>query len=538
MGHIRVKEADEILGDRFGVLDQGYVRLVGYMGGDERILDLARRHYGEALPLDRNDAMRFVVDKSNRDLLGMVELRFHYEMPIAEALTFVYERDANVNEFSLRYSDASDIFHNLSVDDIRLYLGVDSERSKALADEGRRFSTDAFNKYSWARRPDIDIAKEIARATLGSNLHTRFYWKINLADLLEFAVRTYQEAASRQTEQYLRTTISIANRIAPLAVRTYLESQDLVNLINENAPSERVEPRLQHELSPEAEALLDIPIPVLGSGYVRLVDYMGTDMSVLNAARVSTGRDEKPRSEAENRGLIGYLMRHRHTTPYEMVELHWEMEVPLFVYRQGGRHRTFERVLLDMGDTRFYHPKLEDIAAQSRANHQGRGAAADKEIARQFLKSLEENEAQAMAYYDRLRDADVSVHVARRYLPVNRIIGLAFKTDLHNALHYLGLRLDPHAQLEIREPSEAMAKGVKAVAPWSYDAFERYRLNALSLSSTEIEVLRAVLAGQPVDSSLPEVWLRRGNDGKLKSHREREELVAKLTRLGLEVDLK
>ncbi len=538
MAHIRVKAADGVLGDRFRVLDEGYVRLVGYMGGDDRILDVAKRHYGIAMPNNREAGMRYVVDRRNRDALGMVEVRLHFEMPIAEAITFVYEREANVNEFSLRYSDAQDVFHHLTAEDFAQYASAAiSEKSEVerLVEEGRKFSRDAFDRYSWARDPNVDIAKEIARATLGSNLHTRFYWKISLADLLDFAVRTHQESPSVETSEYLETTVSIANRIAPLAVRTYLKNEDLEFLITEEDPTEKVEPRLQHEISPEAEELLDKPIPVLGQGYVTLIDYMGIDMSVLNAARVSTGRDEKPRSEAEDKGLISYLMRHRHTTPSEMVELAWELHLPLFVYRQGGRHRTFERVIFDEeGDhekIEFYHPKLENIAAQSMANHQGRGEMVHDQLAEDFLRKLKENERQARDLYGGLYAAGVPTHVAKRHLPVNRFITWTFKTDLHNALHYLGLRLDPHAQLEIREPTEAMAKGVKAVAPWSYDAFERYELNGMSLSSTDVDILRKILAGQPPESAFPEGWLKKGEEGRLKTHRERDEFLVKLGKL-------
>ena len=398
MSHIRVKEADEILGDKFRVLDHGYVRLIDYMGGDDRILDVARRHYRSELPAEKDKAMQHIInERMDINVLGMAELKFHFEMPIADAMTFVYEPRANVNEFSLRYSDAQDVFHHLSPEKLKRYLGnatIKIAELDALVKEEEIFSREAFERYSWARSSDVDVAKEIARATLSSNLYTRFYWKINLADLLDFVVRTYGESPSRETRQYLKRTISLAGRVAPLAVRNYLDGVELKFLFEEREPNERAEPRLQHEISPEAESLLDKPMSVLGNGYVSLIDYMGTDMSVLNAARVSTGRDEKQRSEAENKALIGYLMRHSHTTPSEMVEFAWELCLPFFVYRQGGRHRTFERIIFDAEDEKidFYHPRLEDIANQSRKNHQGRGELLHEEIARRFLDRLTIND--------------------------------------------------------------------------------------------------------------------------------------------------
>src|SRR3989338_8275570 len=133
-----------------------------------------------------------------------------------------------------------------------------------------------------------------------------------------------------------------------------------------------------------------------------------------------------------------------------------------------------------------------------------------------------------MDLYKKLRNIGTPAHAAKRHLPVNRFITWQFKADLHNSLHYLGLRMDSHAQLEIREPSEAIARCVKAVAPWSYDAFERYRLNGISFSSDEAEVLKQILAGHPVESAIPERWLRRSEDGNLRPHRERDELITKL----------
>ncbi len=523
MVRLNVKEADEVLGDKFNVLDQGYIRLIDYMGSDSRILDIAREHYGQESISD-SKLMERIVDRKNKDLLGMVELKFHFEMPISEAVTFVYEPRANVNEFSLRYSEARDVFDNLR--NYRSILGtlIRTPELEEILSEDESFSRNSFSRYSNARSPDRDIAKEIARSMLGSNLYTRFYWKINLGDLLDFSTRSYREDPSQQTEDYVRTLVSIANKIAPLTVSQYLFSEGLSNLIEDISPNEKADTRFVHAVSPEAEKLIDIPLGVLGNSSITLVDYMGNDMSVLNAARVSTGKDEKPRSEAENRGLINYLMRHRHTTPSEMVEFLWKFRVPLFVYRQGGRHRTFERVLCDADDDiEFYHPEKELITAQSRSNHQGRGEAVHQELAQGILDDMNANEREAMALYNRLRIKSIDVSTSKRHLPVNRLLTYYFKGDLHNVLHYLGLRLESHAQYEIREASEAIAMGVKAVAPWTYDAFEKYKLNSMSFSSTEIEIVKAILTGQSPESAYPKNWGEK--------NRERLEFEEKLNKL-------
>ncbi len=535
MAHIRTKKADEILGDKFRVLDKGYVRLIDYMGGDSRILDASRRYYGPNVSSDNIRAIGQLIARDNRNIFGMTELAFHFEMPIAEALRFVYEPTASVNEYSLRYSEAKDSAHKLTARDLTKALNVNvSPELLKLSEMGEDFSAQAFARYERARCNGI--ARELARSPLGANLYTKFYWKINLYDLLNFAasINNDKDNVSKETLQYIRTLLGMTARVSPMAVRSYLERNGIPDWGVIRDSDEKSEVRLEHITSQEAELLLDKPIPILGDGSVTLVDYMGSDQSVLNAARVSTGGNEKPRSEAENNGLIRYLMRHRHTTPFEMVEGLWKIDVPIFVYRQGGRHRTFERVIFDATENapiRFYHPKLEDIALQSDSNHQGRGNKADVTTAKRFLASLKRNEAAAVKVYNALRRAGVSHSIANRHLPVNRFVTYFFKGDLHNAFRFLELRSDSHAQLEIREPTKVMAKTIRAIAPVSYAAFEDYNLDSINLSAREIGVLRSLMSGETHKKAYPKYWLVKDDKGKLKANREREEFERKLERL-------
>ncbi len=538
MPHINVDAADRILGDRFNVPSKGYVRLIDYMGGDKRILDVAKEHYGSTLPKVPVDAMDFLVHQrtNNRDVLGMAELKFQFEMPIREALTFVYAREANVNEYSLRYSPAQNEAHDLSKKELSRYIARSNKGLKTsevrmmaslLSSELEQIGRNAFELYE--NLIDRKLANELARGILGENIYTRFYWKMNLADLLSFATEVDLES---NVGVYAQRLINLAALVAPEAVESYLRSKGLENVLKEQVPDEILNPHLVRERAQEAESVLDKVFPVLGNGSVTLIDYMGVDSSVYNAARTSTGAEEKSKTEAENKGLINYLRRHKHTTPSEMVEFCWKIIAPMFVYRQGGRHRTFEKVLCDLDEeVSFYSPQEGDIALQSEENHQGRGQVASDEVKSFFKKESTILEERAMGLYKRLLSVGVPAKEAKAHLGVRRMVPFYFKTDSHNAFHYLGLRLDSHAQREIREPSEAMAQTVKAVLPWGYEAFERYQLNAMNFSSSEVPILRAMIAGKEAKEAYPGAWLKLDENGNLKPNRERSEFEKKLKRL-------
>ncbi len=530
MAHIRIKEADDILGYQFKIINHGFVRLIDYMGGDSRILEVAKNYYKDKLPKDAHDAMSYIIAHKNEDLLGTVEIKFHFEMPINEAIRFVYARAASVNEYSLRYSIARDIFDNLSPERIAEAIKkakpdtkIDPEKLKALSLEGRLFSESSFERYNTLLL--MDIAKEIARTTLGSNIYTRFYWKINLVDLLRFTNTAFDNPSDEHLA-YLDTTLTLANLVAPLAVTTFMNQKDMLRFSSEKFIG-NTSSSLEHDISKEAENLIDIKIPILDSGSVTLLDYMGNDLSIVKAARVSTGGEASSRV-GEDRALINYLMRNEHTSPFEMVELLWKLNIPLFIYRQGGRHRTFERAFCDVDPTslsriKFYKPRREDIALQSASNQQGRGETTSEEEANEFLRFLGRTEGDAIKYLDNLINAGVPGDIAKRHLPVGRYVTVYFKGDLHNSLRFLQLRLHSHAQKEIRELAQAMAKGVEAVAPWSYDAFKKYRLNAVTFSEKEQLVLAAVMAGTDLEKAL--------DYPKDLSKREKDEFKTKILRL-------
>ncbi|MCC7435044.1 MAG: FAD-dependent thymidylate synthase [Methanoregulaceae archaeon] len=250
----------------------------------------------------------------------------------------------------------------------------------------------------------------------------------------------------------------------------------------------------------EAEALLDQEIQVLDKGFVRLVDYMGSDQRIVQSARVSYGEGTK--SFRQDRGLINYLMRHEHTSPFEQVILTFHAKMPIFVARQWVRHRTARLNEISgrysiMKDE-FYLPDPEQMRGQSDDNKQARNDEIVPE-AQAMIAEMAEDQAQVYAHYEGMIERGLAREIARNNLPLSLYTEWYWQCDLHNLFHFLALRLDSHAQYEIRVYAEAMAKCAKAVAPLAYEAFEEHRLHAVKFSRSEAQALGAMLAGETVE---------------------------------------
>jgi thymidylate synthase (FAD) len=264
---------------------------------------------------------------------------------------------------------------------------------------------------------------------------------------------------------------------------------------------------------PALEEILYEALPVLDHGLVRVVDYMGDDAAIVQAARVSYGRGT--RRISEDRGLINYLMRHRHTTPFEMCEIKYHVKLPIFVARQWIRHRTANvneySARYSILDNEFYIPAPEHLAAQAATNRQGRGEVVEGEPARHVLDLLRNDAERAYAGYAEMLNEDASGaprdpswpglarELARMNLSLNFYTQWYWKTDLHNLLNFLSLRADPHAQYEIRAYADAMLETVKRWVPTAYTAFLEYRMNAATISATGLVVIRRMLADENVD---------------------------------------
>ena len=245
-------------------------------------------------------------------------------------------------------------------------------------------------------------------------------------------------------------------------------------------------------------------IPVLDHGFVRVVDYMGDDAAICQAARVSYGKGTK--SVQNDEGLIRYLMRHWHSTPFEMCEVKLHVKLPVFVARQWIRHRTANvneySARYSILDREFYIPAPEHIAAQSVVNNQGRGAALTGDEATRVLDILKTDSERSYDNYQAMISDDgqqgLARELARMNLPANIYTQWYWKVDLHNLLHFLRLRADAHAQYEIRVYSDAICSVVADWVPFAYAAFEDYRLGGATLSGTALECMRRMLKGEVV----------------------------------------
>ncbi|HEX6308773.1 MAG TPA: FAD-dependent thymidylate synthase [Longimicrobiales bacterium] len=249
--------------------------------------------------------------------------------------------------------------------------------------------------------------------------------------------------------------------------------------------------------NPAAEEILGQYFPVLDHGFVSLVDYMGGDESIERAARVSYGYGT--RKSSQTRGLIRYLRRHRHTTPSEMVELKFHCAMPMFVARQWIRHRTANvneySGRYSLMPLLFYTPEPGDFALQSEQNNQGRSSEpAAVDLYRETVARWERMRTDAMETYGWLVAEDVAREIARIELPLSTYTQWYWKIDLHNLLHFLTLRVDQHAQLEIRAFAEVMAGMVKRVAPFTYEAWVDYDVAGAHFSRGELHALRSLLS--------------------------------------------
>lgn len=260
---------------------------------------------------------------------------------------------------------------------------------------------------------------------------------------------------------------------------------------------------------PALEEILYEPFPVLDHGFVRVIDYMGDDSAIVQAARVSYGKGTKMVNE--DKGLINYLMRHRHSTPFEMCEIKFHVKLPIFVARQWIRHRTANvneySQRYSILDKEFYIPQPEQLATQSTTNRQGRAELLQGEQAAHVLNLLTQDALQVYSHYEEMLNEDsqgnildpsrrgLARELARMNLSVNFYTQWYWKIDLHNLMHFIGLRADPHAQYEIRVYADILLDILKKWLPITFDAFMDYRAGGASLSEKGLNVIKALLKG-------------------------------------------
>ena len=256
---------------------------------------------------------------------------------------------------------------------------------------------------------------------------------------------------------------------------------------------------MAHCIVPAAEEILDKEYPVLDKGFVRLVDYFGGDQRIVQSARVSYGEGTK--SVSQDGALIDYLLRHQHTSPFEQVVMTFHVKMPIFVARQWVRHRTGRMNEVSgrysiMKDE-FYVPAEDKVAPQSKDNKQGRATEAfDKANAEKIINQLEEGQKEAYENYSELIDSGLAREIARINLPLSLYTEFYWEMDLHNLFHFLKLRLDSHAQYEIRVYAEVILEMCRKVAPMATESFINHMNHGVNFSGEEMEALRAVMEGK------------------------------------------
>lgn len=283
------------------------------------------------------------------------------------------------------------------------------------------------------------------------------------------------------------------------------------------------------------DEILGETFPVLDHGFVRVVDYMGDDAAIVQSARVSYGLGT--RATREDRGLIRYLMRHRHTTPFEMCELKLHVKLPIFVARQWIRHRTANvneiSARYSVLDREFYVPAADQMTAQAKDNRQGRGALLPAEQAEELRSVLRDDALRAYDHYQQMLNLGddgqalspdregLARELARANLPVGCYTQWYWKIDLHNLLHFLSLRMDPHAQYEIRVYADLIGDIVARWVPLAWEAFCDYSLHATHLSRMDTLALKALLRGE-----IPDYKALGMSPREVRELRERFELEA------------
>ena len=279
-------------------------------------------------------------------------------------------------------------------------------------------------------------------------------------------------------------------------------------------------------ISPKLEEILYEAVPVLDHGFVRVVDYMGDDSSIVQAARVSYGKGTKKVST--DSGLIKYLMRHRHSTPFEMCEIKYHVKLPIFVARQWTRHRTANvneySARYSILDKEFYLPSKENLAAQSTSNRQGRGQVINGKQADNILDMLKKDAEQTYANYENMlnekfdgstineQNKGLARELARMNLTLNTYTQWYWKTDLLNLLNFLSLRADSHAQYEIRAYADAMIESLKKWVPTTFDAFMDYRVGGMELSAKGKKVIQKMIKGEKCDLESSKLSKREWNE--------------------------
>lgn len=490
--------------------NESVIELVDYMGGDDTAERVATAALGrETFPEkpEQDDFIRHLAAKGIYEPFKSVQLKFSMHVPIETALTFVYEPGVNVNEYSGRYSVMINSSHLPSVDEIALQLSEENkceraEKIHALLAQGR---SGAYTNYEELIK--IDLARELSRIGLGIDNHTKFFWKVDLLTLAHLYNRQLPHTRSlNHTKRCINEVAELAKAVAPLSwhALTYepkhkqlsltMPSDDAV--VDGQLYSARWTLHHTRRITvPALEELLFKREPLLNAGEFQVVDYMGDDSAFAQAARTSYGSGTRTLQDDKN--LIRSLIRDLHTSPIEMCELAFESKAPIFIDpRQAGRHRTLDNHGF-MGYTpigsQFYEVPDSEMKHQDRKNRQGRGKDMDAEDIKGARELLTQTLVAERKNADELRALGASEDIVRLAKGVGFYTKRWRTGDTHNLSHFLRLRLDAHAQKEIRDYAQLVARSVEAHTPIAYQAIQDYVINSMRFSTKEQGLLSTMI---------------------------------------------
>lgn len=487
------------------------IELVDYMGGDDMVERVATAGHGRAIFPEQPSQQEFIGHLAACGLyepFKSVQLKLSMRVPIETALMFVYEPAANVNEYSGRYSVMINSSYLPSIDEITMLLSnangshtkqrEQAEEIHALLAEGR---TTAYGNYE--RLIQLDLARELSRIGLGIDNDTQFFWKANLPTIARLYNRQQLRGGPlNHTRCCMNEVAELAKAVSPLSwhALTYelkhkqlplaLPSDDAI--IDSSLASANWQPQeTRRVIVPALEEMLFRTETFLNHGEFQVVDYMGDDGAFAQAARTSYGSGTKTLQDDKN--LIRGLIRDLHTSPIEMAELAFESKAPVFIDpRQAGRHRTLDNHGF-MGYTplgsQFYEVPDSEMKYQDRKNRQGRGKemeADDITFARSLLTTTLTSERERAAA---LRSLGTPEHIVRLAKGVGFYTKRWRTGDTHNLGHFLRLRLDTHAQKEIRDYAQLVARAVEAHTPIAWQAIQDYIINSMRFSVKEQELL-------------------------------------------------
>ncbi len=490
--------------------NESTIELVDYMGSDDTVERVATMGFGRDIFSEKPEQKDFIYHLAALGIsvpFKSVQLKISMRVPIETALTFVYEPRASVNEYSGRYSVMINSARIPSKDEISIQLKGNekldiyerAEEIHKILVENRKGAYEDYQKLI-----SIDLARELSRIGLGIDNDTQFFWKIDLLSLAN--IYNDRRTKSPHTKRCIEEVAELAKAVAPYTwhALTYEGSHREINL---TMPSDDV--IVDASLSPPAwqqketrrvtvltlEELLFQPKKFLNHGEFQVVDYMGDDSAFAQAARTSYGAGTK--TLQDDNSLTQGLVRDLHTSPIEMCELAFEGKTPVFIDpRQAGRHRTLDNHgfmgYVPIG-SQFYEVPESEMKYQDRQNRQGRGKEMeekDKKTAQALLTKTLHMERETTV---KLRNLGASEEIVR----FSKGVGFYTKRwrtgDTHNLGHFLRLRLDGHAQKEIRDYATLVARAVEAHTPKAYRAIQEYVINSMHLSVKEQQLISRLI---------------------------------------------